>query len=374
LRAPEVDTEVFERSGCIYRGKTAQQLLPLQRNMGRISRAALTAHIPIYRKVQIHPIPLMSKPLWIKSLMGVYLLLDAPMGLAQDVRVTNVVDESTTIIAQGILDYNNVILIGETRLDMITQVIPSASLRAVLPVKSTLNLTPIAPLTVLRGKNIPANFIWVQKDPYPLRFRTRRIYNNPKLAFEGVWIFFLKPVSRIPKALSADSSEVSQKIFQYDRSASPHQLAKEFGVDTWFNESNWFELAFDYSAFHLQGRTIRELPLPEQLNSNLRIQLTEFYEKVRNIRKNQKTKIKESEFSISAKQLKEIETLIKLFQNPNSPPSIEQLLELKSEFSDAILREIGKKAPSELNEGLRTLKESLPEKFLNRKTENLSTP
>gem|GEM_PF-1889572 len=272
--------------------------------------------------------------------LGALAFLTASLKANPDTAATGLAQESTTMIAQGILDFSSNIIIGETRFDIIHQNIPLTDHPVIRPIKSTLNLTPVAPLNILRGNEIPSNLIWVQMDPYALRFRKQIVYSFPKLNHEGVWLFFIRPVSKLPKALSADSSEVSKKIFQYDRSASPHQLAKEFGVDTWFNKGNWFELAFDYSAFYLEGRTIRDLPLPDTLNPHFRAQLTELHEKVRSIRKNQKTKTKESEFSISAKQLKEIEMLIKLFQNPDSPPSIEQLPELKSEFSDAILREI----------------------------------
>lgn len=271
-------------------------------------------------------------------------------------------EEVISLIAKEIIDPSCYILLAESRLDARMRIYQQFSSDQMSSVTGALDLHQFMPVSVIRGGDINMSSIWIQIDPYVIRMRKKVFYHFPLTDTEGVWLCFIKPVERLPRIMGKDTTQLNIAINAIDKTMPPHELAKKLGFNEWLNKNTWFELADEFSIFRVADLPIRGLELPASIGKISREQLRLQNDRIREVQKSEP--IRQKEFTLSETQLEEIKKLIKLFQAPDKLPSVEELVAMKSEFADAILRELAKTSSENLNDGLRKVKETIPKKVL----------
>lgn len=264
--------------------------------------------------------------------------------------------EALSIMAKGLIDQECVILIGETRLDLLMREIPSEEQSKSGRFWSTLNLVAVYPLQVLRGPSLEEKFIWIQMDRHELKSRKRHFYHVPDLGWEGKWLLFIKPISHLPMSMSLSSSELSKKIFKVDREMPPLEFVKNFELSDWLDSANWYELAYQFSAFRLND-SIRELAQPDNLGPGTLEQLNSNLERLRKFRASQRN---DAEYILDSGELQNVLSLIDLLNRKGEPSSVDSILKIQSPISQMVLKELLQSATSDLSEQFRRIKLSIP--------------
>jgi hypothetical protein len=227
-------------------------------------------------------------------------------------------------------------------------------------VTGALQLTALMPRTIIRGSDLHNDIIWIQSDNSQMRDRTMQFYHLPSLYREGVFLCFIKPVSRLVQRLSRDNP-LARAIVKADKSTSPHALAEKLGFSKWLNSDTWFELHSSFSAFRVD-MPAREIEFPSDMPEFDREQRKMSNARIRKVKYPEA--ITSTELTLSANQLAEIEKLAVLFNSPDKLPTAQDLIAMKSDFANAILRELANTASENLDGGLRKVKESIPTEVL----------
>ena len=107
---------------------------------------------------------------------------------------------------------------------------------------------------------------------------------------------------------------------------------------------------------------IRDLALPTSMPEFDKARVLATYDRIRKVVTPES--MQQMELTLTKSQLEEIEKLVKLFSSPDKLPTVDELVALKSEFADAILRELAKTSSENLDSGLRKIKETMPKQVL----------
>jgi len=287
---------------------------------------------------------------------------ESDLALARNQEFERQLASLASIIAKCVIDPEVIVVIAERRRDVSTRD-PDAQYPGPekSDVRSALEIRPLVPVLYLRGGG-NKDLINVQLNTYILA-RNRRLAPRyfAKFNEQGTWLYFIRPVSRLPDVFALTvHSEISQKIQGVDKDTPPHDFAKSFGLDSWLRRDNWFELAEPRSAVFISPE-IRELQPIHQYDQVYTDQLNSRVQKTLALRE-QRGSLNEI-LMLTDEQVEEIKRLVEMFPSDGKVPNVDDLLAMKSPFADAILRELSRKPMEELDSNLRVLKESIPESF-----------
>jgi len=301
-----------------------------------------------------------------KHLILLFLIATLASSFAENVqnRQTHAFEEITKNIAKCIIDPEVVVVIAERRLDSALRY-PGGELLTATKGDAimAMSLSALFPVEYLRGDGNP-EMIFVQIDVNPIiRGQTRLTY-IPAYSGEGTWLYFVRPVAKLPESFGRiASSDISNKLQNIDTSTPPHEVAKSLGIDSWLRKDNWFEIAATITAY-LISYSVRDLKAPAGFSEIAINQVNQRRDNWRKLAEERRNVRKNNDIILTPEQIEQIETLVEMFPSDEAVPNIETLINMKSPFADAIIIELSKRPADKLNEGLRTLKESIPESIL----------
>lgn len=277
--------------------------------------------------------------------MFVMFFVGAGNALAEEVdrRRLRALEELTTNVAKSILDPAVVVVIAESRYDIILrdpeERFPGSKKMDAIAV---LSLNPLVPVEYLRGMG-NSELIYVQID-YGGIVRSRRpIYYVPRTSTEGTWLYFLRHVERLPSFTEIANSEISNELQKIDAALPPLEVAKQFGLDSWLRRDTWFELAAPITAYPI-SYTVRDLKISHEYADFSKAQVQKMGDNWRSLAEKRREKSKDKEIILTTEQIAQIEVLVKMFPADGSVPDIDALISMRSPFADAILKELAKRA------------------------------
>ena len=280
---------------------------------------------------------------------AIFASLSGAMANSPNQREIQAFKDMVQIVSRCLLDPDIVIVIAESRYDKRLRD-PEEKFASKIKheVRSVLGLRQLFPVSYLRGTGAD-EMLNIQVGLGGISREGPQRHYFPKFSEQGTWLYFIKPVEKLPEVLLKTTSEISTQFEKMDPSTPPHKAAEMLGIDSWLNRSNWYELAEPYSAV-LIGFSVRELPLKHSYDPRTIKKVMDRTQEY--IARDVKSDRPSRSVILTSQQLEQIEKLAQIFSPGRELPSAQELINLNSPFADAILKELATKPPDQLSEGL----------------------